>query len=71
MNIWKVPLVRQVQSLAISTRVARLQNARNPDTAEANAVIICTWNEFDKGGWLDPTLSEGSARLDALQISLK
>ncbi|MCP4642502.1 MAG: hypothetical protein GY851_18800 [bacterium] len=38
----------------------------NPDAAEARAVLIYAWNEFDEGGWLCPTLSEGTARLDAL-----
>ncbi len=39
----------------------------NRSVAEANAVIIYAWNEFDEGGYLCPTLSEGTARLDALQ----
>ncbi len=29
------------------------------------------WNEFDEGGWLCPSLSEGSARLDALRAVLR
>lgn len=41
--------------------------AQYPETAEANAVIIYAWNEFDEGGWLAPTLSEGNARLEAVQ----
>ena len=32
----------------------------------ANAIIIYAWNENDEGGWLIPTLSEGTARLDAI-----
>ena len=32
----------------------------------ANVVIIYAWNENDEGGWLIPTLSEGTARLDAI-----
>ena len=39
---------------------------RHPDAAEAQAVLIYAWNEFDEGGWLCPTLEEGTARLDAL-----
>ena len=39
----------------------------HPETAPAKAVLIYAWNEFDEGGWLAPTLSEGTARLDALR----
>lgn len=39
----------------------------HPDTAEAQAVLIYAWNEFDEGGWLCPTLEEGTARLDAIK----
>ncbi len=38
-----------------------------PQTAEAQALLIYAWNEFDEGGWLCPTLIEGTARLDAIQ----
>ena len=41
-----------------------------PETAEAQAVLIYAWNEFDEGGWLTPMLFEGTARLDALQSVL-
>jgi hypothetical protein len=41
--------------------------ARYPATAGANAVLIYAWNEFDEGGWLCPTLREGTARLDAIR----
>ena len=37
----------------------------------ANTVMIYAWNEFDEGGWLAPTLSEGAARIDALAKVLK
>lgn len=46
-------------------------NRKNPVAGEANAVIIYAWNEFDEGGWLCPTLSEGTARLDAIRRVLK
>ena len=46
-------------------------NASHPGSAEANAVIIYAWNEFDEGGWLDPTLEEGNARLDAIRSVLR
>lgn len=38
----------------------------NPEAASAQAVLIYAWNEFDEGGWLCPTISEGRARLDAI-----
>lgn len=37
----------------------------------AQAVIIYAWNEFDEGGWLCPTLTEGDARVQALGRSLR
>jgi hypothetical protein len=57
----------------IAARVAAAMewNAKNPVAGEANAVIIYAWNEFDEGGWLCPTLAEGTARLDAIRKVLK
>ncbi len=43
----------------------------NADTAKAQAVLIYAWNEFDEGGWLCPTRSEGTARLDAVRKVLR
>jgi hypothetical protein len=43
----------------------------NPEAADSNAILIYAWNETDEGGWLVPTLSEGAARLDALEKVLK
>ena len=43
----------------------------NRDLNPANAIIIYAWNENDEGGWLIPTLSEGTARLDAMATVLK
>ncbi|MDQ3814052.1 MAG: hypothetical protein M3347_08880, partial [Armatimonadota bacterium] len=40
---------------------------RNRESARAQMAIIYAWNENDEGGWLVPTLSEGSARLDAIR----
>jgi hypothetical protein len=45
-------------------------NATHPSLAQANAIIIYAWNEFDEGGWLCPTLSEGDARLKAVKDAL-
>ena len=55
---------------------AHVQNAvqwcnANPTTAHARTVLIYAWNEFDEGGWLCPTLTEGPARLHALQEALE
>jgi len=41
----------------------------HPKQTPANTVLIYAWNEFDEGGWLCPTLSEGTARLDALPMA--
>ena len=46
-------------------------NKENPATAKANAVLIYAWNETDEGGWLHPTISKGTARLDAIKKVLK
>jgi hypothetical protein len=38
-----------------------------PAAADAQTVLIYAWNEFDEGGWLCPTLRDGTARLDAIR----
>ena len=43
----------------------------NPSVCRANAVLIYAWNELSEGGWLVPTLAEGTARLDAIAEVLK
>lgn len=43
----------------------------NEASARAGLVITYAWNENDEGGWLVPTLSEGTARLDALRSVLR
>jgi hypothetical protein len=45
--------------------------ARYPDVAEANVVLFYAWNEFDEGGWLCPTLFNGTDRLDAIRDILR
>jgi len=42
-------------------------NKKNPTAGRANAVLIYAWNESDEGGWLVPTIDEGTARLDAIK----
>lgn len=41
------------------------------DAAEANAVLIYAWNEFDEGGWLCPTFGEDTSRLKAIRAVLR
>ena len=38
----------------------------NPSTCPSRAVLIYAWNELSEGGWLVPTLKQGTAKLDAL-----
>jgi hypothetical protein len=37
----------------------------------ADTVLIYAWNELSEGGWIVPTLEEGTARLDAIQQVLE
>jgi len=53
--------------IAANLRDAIEWNKGNPVAGKPNAVIIYAWNETDEGGWLVPTLSEGTARLDAIK----
>ena len=57
-------LARHLQEALEWTRNNR---ALNP----ANALLIYAWNENDEGGWLIPTLGEGTARLEAITDVLK
>ncbi len=41
--------------------------AANPAVCQANAVLMYAWNENDEGGWLCPTLYEGTQRIDAVR----
>jgi len=43
----------------------------NPETCPSSALLIYAWNELSEGGWLVPTLSEGTARLDAMSKALR
>ena len=42
---------------------------KNPAAADAGTALIYSWNEFDEGGWICPTLTnyDGTARLDAIK----
>ena len=57
--------------IADGVKSALLWNRQNPGAGEAKAVVIYAWNEFDEGGWICPTLSEGTRRLDAISKVLK
>lgn len=39
----------------------------SPRVAPARTILIYAWNEFDEGGWLAPTISEGDARLRSIK----
>jgi hypothetical protein len=43
----------------------------NRALCEADTVLVYAWNEFAEGGWICPTLGEGTARLDALRSVLR
>ena len=46
-----------------------LQN--NKSSAIAQCALIYAWNEYDEGGWIDPTLYYGTDRLDELAKAIK
>jgi hypothetical protein len=52
--------------LAQNVRDAIEWNRIHPAAGRANTVLIYAWNETDEGGWLVPTISEGTARIDAV-----
>ncbi|MBI2841157.1 MAG: hypothetical protein HYX75_22800 [Acidobacteria bacterium] len=43
----------------------------NPASAEASTIIMYAWNELSEGGWIVPTHSEGTTRLDAIRQVLR
>ena len=45
--------------------------SRNRESALAQLSILYAWNENDEGGWLVPTLHQGTARLDAIARVLR
>ncbi len=57
--------------LAVHARNALVWVRDHPDVARARTVLMYAWNEFDEGGWICPTLREGTARLDALRAVLR
>jgi hypothetical protein len=55
------------EELATHLKKAIEWSEANPDIAKAQTALIYAWNEFDEGGWICPTLSEGTNRLDTLR----
>ncbi|MCX5662162.1 MAG: hypothetical protein NTW19_20995 [Planctomycetota bacterium] len=43
---------------------------KHPAKAPSRAVLVYAWNENDEGGWLVPTLGEGTARIEAVARAL-
>lgn len=43
----------------------------HPASAPARLALLYAWNENDEGGWIVPTLADGTARLDAIGAMLK
>jgi hypothetical protein len=59
------------EEVATHVHTAVKWTQRHAADCPAQAVIIYAWNEFDEGGWLCPTLTEGDARVQALGRLLK
>jgi len=59
------------QKLAGNVRAAVDWVEAHPEAAQPRAILIYAWNESDEGGWLVPTVSEGTARLDAIREVLR
>ena len=60
----------QPAEVASAVKSALDWNRENSDTARAQTVLVYAWNEYDEGGWLCPTITEGDARLKALKKML-
>ncbi|MBI4976204.1 MAG: glycoside hydrolase family 99-like domain-containing protein [Spirochaetes bacterium] len=43
----------------------------NPKNTEVKSILIYNWSEFVEGGWICPTLDEGTARLHAIKRALE
>jgi hypothetical protein len=54
------------RELADNVRTAMDWIEANPSACPSRAVLIYAWNELSEGGWLVPTLKQGTAKLDAL-----
>lgn len=58
------------EELAAHVGRARDWVAENPKLAPSGHLLVYAWNETDEGGWLTPTLKEGSQRIEALRKAL-
>ena len=56
--------------LEAHTHAAYTFAAENPDTVEAESIIISAWNENDEGHWIMPSLLNGTTKLQAVQRGL-
>lgn len=44
---------------------------KNKKAVPAQCALIYAWNEYDEGGWLAPTLSDGTKRIEAISKLIK
>jgi hypothetical protein len=51
-------------------RLAVGEAAANPRNGPFKSVVVYAWNEFSEGGWLAPTVGEGTRRVDVLARAL-
>jgi len=66
-KFYRAPTPRE---LATHVRKAVHWLGANRSHAKAQIALIYAWNENDEGGWLVPTISEGTARIDAVGKAL-
>jgi len=59
------------EQLADHVNEALVWTRTHTKACPAQAILIYAWNELSEGGWLVPTLKDGTARLDALSKVLK
>lgn len=59
------------ERIANQLREAIKWTKENKDDVLGNLLIMYAWNENGEGGWLTPTKSEGTARLDAIKKVIK
>jgi len=45
--------------------------AKNKKATPAKCALVYAWNEYDEGGWLAPTLSDGTKRIEAIAEVIK
>jgi hypothetical protein len=60
---WDNPIAPEV---AMQLKAGMDFVSNHKDSCEADAVLCYAWNEYNEGGWICPTHSEGTAKLDAI-----